>query len=452
MTAADAGAAIPVSRRMRTAKSDAVTLLSVYAGLLFFIPASQIFAPLGDEGTPALVFSLLIFFQYLASWISGRTEPTGGGRLVRIAMLLFVLAVLASYAAAMTRQISQTEVLAADSGLIWLASSVGLVVVITETVRDYSRLDLLLRRLVLCASIIAVVGILQSRGIDLVKYVQIPGLKENSASLQMSRDSFVRPESTASQPIEFGVVMAMILPISIQQAFHKSYGGRFRRWLPVALIGIAAPLTVSRSGVLGVIVALLVLLPSWRPARVLGAIGVIALAVGVMRVATHGLISTLIAFFAEIFNGQDSSVNARVADYSGVAQYFSERPVFGRGFNTFLPLLYRYTDNMYLHAIIEVGIVGTLIFFFIFCAGIQSAARGKRRAADLHEREMGQALIASMAVAMITSVTFDSLSFPMFSGVFFTLLGCCGAYGSMAATKTENPALGKLLSPAHFGV
>lgn len=421
--------------------SDGVPLLTVYALLLFLIPASLIFGPLGNQGTPALVFSVCGMILFLASWLSGRVKASSRGRLVRIAMLIFSVAVLASFVAAMTRDISQAEVLGADSGLIWLTSSVGLVIVVTQTVHDFSRLDLLLRRLVVLGTVVAAIGILQSRGVDLTRFLHIPWLKVNSQIDAMSRGGFIRPESTASQPIEFGVVMAMLLPFAVQQAFQLHRGGRLRRWLPPVLIGVAAPLTVSRSGVIGVAVALLFIIPTWRIGRILGALLVIGAAVGMLRVLSHGLVSTLITTFGSIFNGQDSSANARVADYSGVSQYFGERPLFGRGFGTFIPQLYRFTDNMYLHAIVEIGIVGTLAFCFLFCAGIQSAALGRRRARQEGQRDIGQALVASMMVAMTTSATFDSFSFPMFAGLFFVLLGCCGAYCSMMTEEAEKLAL-----------
>lgn len=434
------------------AKFDAVRLLTIYSVLLFLIPATLIFAPLGGEGTPALVFSVCVFFWFLASWISGRIEPSGGGRLVRMAMLVFAVAVLASFVAAMTRDISQPEVLAADSGLVWLASGVGLVVVASEAIYDYDRLEVLLRRLVVLGSVIGVVGILQSRGIDLTKVIRIPGLTVNSQDViaLMGRSGFVRPQSTASQPIEFSVVMAMLLPLAVQQAFHKSDGGRFSRWAPVVLIGFAGALTVSRSALIGIGVGLLVLVPTWTLRRMLGAVGVLIISAGLLRFVSHGLITVFANLFQGIFNGQDSSVNARVADYSGVAQYIAQRPIFGRGFGTFLPQLYRYTDNMYLLAIVEIGVIGVLAVLFLFLSGIQSAALGRRRATQPRQREIGQALVASIAVAMVTSATFDSFTFPMFSGLFFMLLGCCGAY--LAIMTAGERSLAPTVVISHAGM
>ena len=49
---------------------------------------------------------------YLAFWMSGRLKPSGGGRLIRIALLIFALTVLLSFVAAMTRDVTGQEVLA----------------------------------------------------------------------------------------------------------------------------------------------------------------------------------------------------------------------------------------------------------------------------------------------------------------------------------------------------
>jgi hypothetical protein len=422
------------------AKFDAVQLFTIYAALLMLIPATLIFAPLGGEGTPALVFSVVVLLWYILSWITGQLEPSGGGRLVRIAMLLFSLAVLVSFVAAMTRDISSEEALAADRALLWLISGVGLVVVAAEAITDYQRLDVLLRRLVILGSIVAVIGILQFRGIDLTRFMHIPGLTVNQQAgvADLSRGGHIRPNGTTTQPIEFGVVMAMLLPIALQQAFDPSRGTRFRRWAPVVLIGVAGPLTVSRSAILGLIAGLVFLFPTWRGRRKFNALIVFIGCLGAIHLLVHGLIGTFFGLFQGIFNGQDASVNARTADYSGVSQYIAQRPVFGRGIGTFLPDLYRFTDNMYLLATVEIGLVGVLLMIFLFIAGIRSAAAGRRRTTDEHQREIGQAFVATMIVAMVSSFTFDSLTFPMFSGLFFLLLGCSGAYcGIMTANARK---------------
>jgi O-antigen ligase len=424
-------------------KFNGVRLLTIYVVLLTLIPATLIFEPLGGTGTPAMVCAFCILLAYLAFWMSGRLKPSGGGRLIRIALLIFALTVLLSFVAAMTRDVTGQEVLAADSGIVWLIGSAGLVIVATQTITDYSRLEVLLRRLVILGCVVAVIGLLQFVGIDLTQIVHIPGLSVNSAAITVTvaRNGFSRVQGTASQPIEFGVVLAMLVPLALQQAFDPAYGGRLRRWVPVALITFASMLSISRSAVLGLGTTLVIMFPTWKPRRQLAALGVLVLGAAVVHQAVHGLIGTFRSLFDGIFNGQDSSVNDRLADYGGVAQYLDQRPLFGRGFGTFLPLVYRYTDNMYLLAIIEIGLVGVVAMFFVFVAGAQTAIAGRKKALGENRREMGQALFACMAIAAVTSATFDSLSFPMFSGVFFLLLGCCGAYRMLMDAEADNPAL-----------
>jgi polysaccharide biosynthesis protein PslJ len=420
---------------------DAVTLLTVYAMLLLFIPATLIFAPLGGAGTPATVAALVLTLWCVASWIGGQITPSGAGRGIRVAMMIFALAILASFIAAMTRDISQIEVLAADRGLIMVAAWCGVVVVASQFITDYQRLDKLLRRLVLAGSVIAVVGFVQFLGIDLTHYIQIPGLQVNEADtiVALTRNGFNRPWGTATQPIEFGVVLAMLLPLAVQQAFDPAHGGRVRRWLPVALLAFTAPLTVSRSGIIGLGVAFVVLFPTWPARRRWLSLPVIVFGLAVIHIFVHGLIGTFIGLFKGIFNGQDSSVQDRVADYSGVSQYIHERPIFGRGFGTFLPELYRFTDNGYLLGFVETGIVGVAALLLIFITGLQCGVAGRRATRDVRRREIGQALIAAIAVGMASTGTFDSMSFTMFTGLFFLLLGCTGAYRQIMITEAGSP-------------
>ena len=203
-----------------------------------FIPATLIFAPLGGAGTPAVVLSLVILLWYVASWSVGSITPSGSGGPIRITMLAFAMTVLTSFIAGMTRNITQVEVLSADRGLIILVGWFGLIVVVSQSITSYDQLDVLLRRAVVFGSVVASIGIFEFfSNINIVSYIQIPGLSVNSAitDLTLYRNGFIRPSSTAIQPIEFGVVMAMLLPFALQQAFDPTRIGRFRKWGPVAL-------------------------------------------------------------------------------------------------------------------------------------------------------------------------------------------------------------------------
>jgi polysaccharide biosynthesis protein PslJ len=422
---------------------DPVRMITIFAVLLTCVPATLIFAALGGTGTPAMVFAFIVLLWYLTAWQSGRLQPSGAGRVIRIALMVFSVAVLASFVAGMTRDINATEVLAADSGLVWLVGSAGIVVVICQSLTDYRRLEVLLRRLVILGCVVAMVGVLQFVGVDLTQVIHIPGLSVNSAAVTNTpnRGGFARVLGTATQPIEFGVVMAMLVPLALQQAWDPAYGGKLRRWVPVTLLAFAATLSIARSAVIGLGVVLIVLFPTWSGRRKINSLLLLPIVLAFMHLLIHGLITTFIQSFQSLFSGSDTSVGSRTTAYALAGPYVTQRPFFGRGFGTLLPLSYFYTDDMYLLAIIEMGILGLVAMIFLFVAGMRTASVGRRRTTDPRRREVGQALVASMAVTLVVSATFDSLTFPIFSGLFFILLGCCGAYCGIMTREASEPTL-----------
>ncbi|HUY51594.1 MAG TPA: O-antigen ligase family protein [Streptosporangiaceae bacterium] len=448
---ADSGAAMLLDpapsfgepRGTASGKLDVVALLTAYLFLLMFIPSTLVFSPLGGVGTPSMVFSLFICLWYIASVTVGRISPSGGGQPIRVAMLAFFLAVLASVVAGMTRAITQVEALSADRGVIGVIAWAGLVVVVSRSVTTYGQLDKLLRRAVVFGAVVGAIGIFEYySGINVTNYIHIPGLslRVDINTLQ-GRNGLNRPSSTAIQPIEFGIVMAMLLPFALQQAFDSARtGGRIRKWLPVVLIGFAIPITVSRSGIVGALVGLIFLVPTWKPQRRRSFLAACLVGLGAVKLAAPGLLGTLITYFSGLFGGgnvaagTDVSVGTRTADYSAAWQYIVQRPFFGRGFATFLPQVYRYTDNEYLHAMIEIGFVGLVVLLLVYLVGMHCAAAGRRRTQDEGRRDFGQAVVSSIVVAAVGSATFDSLSFPMYTGVLFLILGIAGAYlGIMTA-------------------
>lgn len=422
---------------------DAVAVLTVYVVLLELVPSSWAIPSLGAAGTPANIYALLALLWYLASWLAGRILPASGTRAVRIALCVFAVCVLVSYVslAQSTRAPVSTETLAADRGLISLAAWTGVVVVSSAGISDLGRLQTLLRRLVVLGSAVAALGILEFyTKRDLLASIHIPGLRPTAGLADvMVRGAFTRPASTASHPLELSGVLAMLLPFAIQQALDpaRRHRGRLRRWLPVVLIGGSLPLTVSRTSIIGLVVVLLVLVPTWKSSRRWPAFGFIALGVGVMKFAVPGLVSTTIGLFSAFLGSGDNSTQARAMDYAGVAQYVAQRPFFGRGFRTFIPALYRYTDNQYLLAVVEIGIVGALAILGLYLTGIRCARAGRRLWTDEPTRELGQSFVAAMAVGLVVSATFDSLGFPMFAGLLFLLLGCSGAYLGISRREAQ---------------
>ncbi|MFF9979461.1 O-antigen ligase family protein [Streptomyces erythrochromogenes] len=419
-------------RRSRGRRVDATALLTGYLALAFFIPSNLTLPGLGGVGTPANVFALLALFWYLATWLAGRIRPAPGTRLPRVAMWLLTVSVLASYIANASRGSVRKELLGADRGLIALLVWVSLVVLVSAGVQDRARLDVLLRRAVVMGTVVAAIGFYDFfTATNIADSISIPGLSSSVPQITtLDRGAFTRPRSTTAQPLEFGGMLALLLPFAVQQAFDpvRRHLKAWRRWAPVALMGGALPLTVSRTSIIGALIVILVMVPRWKPQRRWTAIGVLVGAVACFKVIIPGLIGTITALFASFLSNSDSSTQARTVKYSAIVPYLDERPLFGRGLGTFIPELYFFTDNQYMLTLAEMGFLGLLALLFLFLTGIHQGGAIRRLAVGESDRELGQAFFASALVALVVSATFDALSFPMFAGMFFLTIAAGGSY------------------------
>ncbi|MFD5146732.1 O-antigen ligase family protein [Streptomyces sp. NPDC058401] len=429
---AAAGTAVPKRRRTRHRELDATALLTGYLGLAFFIPSNLTLPGLGGVGTPANVFALLALFWYLATWLTGRIRPAPGTRLPRVVMWLLAVSVLASYLANASRGSSHKEVLGADRGLIGLLVWVSLVVLISAGIQDRARLDVLLRRAVVMGAVVAAIGYYDFfTATNIAEKISIPGLQSSVAQITtLDRGAFTRPRSTTAQPLEFGGMLALLLPFAIQQAFDPARAQlkRWRRWAPVALMGGALPLTVSRTSIIGALIVVLVMVPRWKPQRRWTTFGLLLGSVAVFKVMVPGLIGTITTLFASFVSNSDSSTQARTVKYSAIVPYLEEHPFFGRGLGTFTPDLYFFTDNQYMLTLAEMGLLGLVALLALFFTGIHQGGAIRRLAADESDRELGQAFFASALVALVSAATFDALSFPMFAGMFFLTIAAGGSY------------------------
>jgi O-antigen ligase len=427
---------------------DATTILTGYLVLAVFVPSNLTLPALGGVGTPANVFALLGLLWYLATWLGGRILPAKGTRLPRVAMCVLTAAVLLAYLAAATRGSAHKELLGADRGLIGLMVWVALVVLASAGIQDRDRLDTLMRRLVVLGTVVALIGYYDFfAATNIADSISIPGLQSSSAGISpMDRGSFTRPRSTTAHPLEFGGMLALLVPFAVHQAFDpvRRHAGALRRWAPVAIMAGALPLTVSRTSIVGAFIAILVMVPRWKPQRRWAAIGLILGSVACFKVIIPGLIGTITNLFASFLSDSDSSTQARTVKYSAIVPYLEEHPWFGRGFGTFTPDLYFFTDNEYMLILAEMGIVGLIAFLALIVTGIHTGGAIRRLARTESDRELGQAFLASALVALVISATFDALSFPMYAGMFFLILGAGGSYLGFirreAAEATAAPA------------
>jgi polysaccharide biosynthesis protein PslJ len=418
---------------------DAVTVLTVLLVTLLILPSRYVFGTLGAAGTPAQIFGLGVGLWWCMHWF-GRAWPDSRVRQpVRVAVVVLFAAIFVSYLQAALRPIQSAELSAADLGLLSMLSWLAMLLVAMDGIPSRERFDVLLRRLAMLGGLIAVLGILQFfTGATYTEYLRLPGLTENGVLISVGeREGFLRPAGTARHPIEFAVVLTMILPIALHYAAVDRHRATLARWWPVVALAVALPISVSRSAIVGLVVSFAVLLPTWPRAWRLVTYVVGGLLLLSMFVVLPGFLGALLGLFTGI--SQDSSALSRTDSYAFAWSYVMRAPLFGRGIGTFLPK-YRILDNAYLGALIETGAFGLTAMLALFAVGAVTAFRLRRAAAAVGTVSVGPAIAGSIAAGAATFALFDALSFPMAAGLLFLLVGVGAAARRLSARPQDLPA------------
>lgn len=432
---------------VQSRRFDAVSALTCYVVLLMLIPSSLVLGSFGEAGAPAALFAVAVFIWYLLTQLHPDPLADRGRQPMRTAVAVFSCSILAAYVAANRYALPAPQANAAEAGLISLAGWAGVLLLAADAIDGPDRLATLLRRVVAAATAMSVLGVVQFiTGMQLVQYIVIPGLAVHAQSIGLlGRDGLTRATSTTAQPLELAAVLAMILPLAIHFARTAARGHRLRRWLQVALLVAGMAATVSRSAMLGLAVAAVVLLPTWRRRERRR----LYLTVAAGLLLTWLLKPDVLTSFAHAFGhlGHGTSSTSRIKAFYAAVPYIVQHPWFGRGFQTFFPQTYFYVDNQYLTSLIETGAVGAAALIALFVTGwvVARQARGGAMA-SAQSRGLAQSLAASVATAAVSFATFDALSFSIAAGVCFLLLGCVGAAWRMARPARQRRA--GLMRPA----
>ncbi len=417
-------------------------LLTVFLALQFLIPARLVIGGMGSVGRPSVAVGILLAFLWA---VSARTP----GRLpaarqpVRWLLAGFLAVQLVGYAVGFDRLLPQIEANSANRWLIFVVAMIGVALAVTDGLATRAELDRLLRAMCTLAAVMAVVGILQFfRVVDLTRFIQIPGLRHNSELIGVGARGdadFARVAGTANHYIEFGVVLALVLPIALHFAFFAPPGRpRVWRWTCVALIASAIPLSISRSAILTVAVSMGLLAVVWPWRRRYNVFAIALVGTAAFHVVNRGVLGTIRALFTNMDN--DPSVQNRIADQDFVATMFAERPWLGRGAGTVIPERYVLLDNQLYMTLVGGGILGLAALLALFLVPYVMARGVRRRAATEESRHLGQALAAGLPAGLLASATFDSFSFATFVGVTFVIIGAVGALWRLEGSHPLLPA------------
>ncbi len=427
MTAAGAEASVAVAgaEGFGTRRgADATTVLTVYLVLLWFIPSSMVVPALGSAGSPSNLLGIAVCFWWAWFHVRRTDVLSVGFQPVRAAMLGWLLIMLVVYAHAMAGPIPGDEVSVADNGVLRLLGMAGILLLANDGITSYARLQVLLRRLALAAGAVAILGFVQYVTHQLwIDHLSIPGLSPGVVTELGARSGFARPSGTSASAIEYGVVLAMALPIVIA----LSSSGSHRRWIYRLLlvpIILSIYLSVSRSAYLCAAVGLLVLALSWSNRQRLRALGLMAVVSIAMYLSVPGLLGTIVGLFSRAEG--DPSVASRTGSYDIAGDFVSNSPILGRGFGTFLPK-YWILDNGYLGLLIEGGIVGFIGLVALIVVGLLASRQASTWCSDSDEQQIARAIAASIVAAAAGMAFFDTFAFPQSAGGMFLMLGLAGA-------------------------
>jgi polysaccharide biosynthesis protein PslJ len=412
--------------------ADVVTALFWFQALLFLVPSVYVIRGTGAIGSPAIVIGILMF----GLWVLARIVPGSGLDLraqpIRVVILLFAASVLVTYATANQAPLPADEVNGADRGILLIAAAAGITLLTADGVSRLERLQLLLRRFADFASFIAVVGIVQyvaRRDLVSPLFRPLVFLSENRTGdfggIYRIGNDLVRPVGTAIHPIEFSVVLAMALPLAAHFALQDKERHGIGRWWKALAIVLAVAMSQSRSGIVTLAVAAIIVLPAWPGTALRSLFKLAPVLVASMRLVFPGLLGTVRNLFLNF--SSDPSVTSRTEDYERVTAYIQQHPWFGRGFGTFLPHKYLLVDNQYLLGTVEFGYIGIGFLSLLLVVAIVVSGMASRWALTDVDRLLARSLMAAIAGGAVAMATFDYLSFPMASGTLFLLLGAAGA-------------------------
>ena len=339
---------------------------------------------------------------------------------------------------------------AADRGLLSFMGWAGVVLLTCEGLRGWRDIELIVTWLSRFGGFVAALGIIQYfTGFDIAALFTIPGLSANSEFGEVTTRSVInRVSSTAVHPIEFGVVMAGLFFL----ALHRSLFTRTSKlsWVPTVLIGVALPMSVSRSAIIAIAITTIVIIAGWPSRWRFAGLLVLPFAVVGMRLLAPGLLGTIRSLFTNVI--VDPSVTGRTEDYDAVLAVYANHPLFGQGLYTFVPRYYRILDNQMLMSLIELGAVGLTVLIVFISTGYMLARAARRRSSAPRERDLALVISGAIVGVVVSYFTFDAWGFPMVAGLTFLLIGMAGAASYASRWPPQPLASGLAVSrPSVFG-
>jgi len=344
-----------------------------------------------------------------------------------VQMLLLILAFFLAMIVNLTDFEPTEEFATAVKAFLHFATFILLFYFVISTFKNTVDVESTLKFIVLLGAIVSIFGIIERlSGYNLFRHLHewVPMLRADPYFInsQLWRGG-IRVAGSAAHPIAFSALLAMIAPL----AWHywqsaKKTGEKLGFGLSCALIVVAIVLTGSRTGFVGLVAALTILIVG-VPKRRMQILGATLAAFFLIHMLFPGAIGTIRTFLTPSYVEKIEVGNraGRLEDYPRIRQEFLKKPLFGRGFGTFDPLKFFWVDNQYLKFLVETGLLGTLAVLYFLCRVLINFWRSACLAEEPH-KDLLISIMASSLVFVVVLATFDTFGFAQVPYLFFILV------------------------------
>lgn len=404
--------------------------ISVWAILVF--PPYMVVESIGASSSVSQLLAMLLMLLWLAACLFGLHKPYRNGHPGRASLILWVLASCAAYVSMYAGMSGNNDAIgraAADRWMLLVFAGAGLTLTITDAVRN--RFDLLsvVRWLLAGAAFCSVIAIIQffavTNPMDVVTANMLGFTNNGSGTTFQPRGSFTRVAGTTMHPIELGVVCSMLLPLAVWRALFDSRGSVWGRWMVVALIAVGNLVTVSRSGMLGLSLAVLAMMPFLPKFARRWTLVIIPPALIGVFLFIPGMVTTL--FETASAGSSDSSITYRTDDYPLALHQVGLHPILGKGPGNWMPTNAKdIFDNQYLLTAVTMGIIGLVALVLYLVTPMLAVWKVALCTKDDSLRCFAGAVGAALLAAVAGTGTFDSMSFQVFALIVPVFIGFSG--------------------------
>ena len=208
-------------------------LLGFLCILIPILPSYSVLpGPLKSNGSPARLIAIMFFGLAVLGFVlirrTARTRTVRPGVLI---ILLFFLLQLAIYGVGVTHLDSTLAEASKTRSMITVFAYVGVAIYVMARVETARQRNIVLGCLAIGLTYASVVALLQLTGVDLRFFFQPPGFVLNAEDVGGLSDRFgaKRVVGTSAHPIEFSVLAAVAVPLTIH--FARYAANRQVRWL-----------------------------------------------------------------------------------------------------------------------------------------------------------------------------------------------------------------------------